>query len=302
MVGSNSVSRLPHATGHVTAVLRARQALGARLRELRKDARMDGAQFSAAAGWHRSKTSRIELGKQTPSENDLEVWCRVCDAVLALPDLVASLRNVEAQWTEWKRIAASGHARRQRRHVEIENRARLQRVYAPIVLPGLLQTENYARAVLRQCIRFLGTPDDLDAAVTARMQRREVLHKPRHRFILLADEAALYTTVGNDQVMAEQLRYLLDTAFDIPRLTFGVLPLTAEFTYLTTSFDLFDNRMVLIETTSAELTVVTATELELYEKLWKSLHRQAAYGEAARNLITTALERRGRREPGEPTI
>lgn len=253
---------------------------------------MDGRQFSSAAGWHWSKTSRIELGKQAPSEADLAAWCRICDAELALPDLIASLRNVEAQWAEWKRVAAAGHAQRQRRAIETESRAALQRVYAPIVLPGLLQTEAYARAVLHQCIQFLGTPDDLDEAVAARMQRQQVLCRSRHRFILLADEAALYTTVGDDAVMVNQLRHLLDIGFSNPRLLFGVVPLIAEFTYLTTSFDLFDDRMAVIETVSAELTIVPAGELALYEKIWRALHKQAAFGDAARGIITAALGRR----------
>ncbi|MFJ9367082.1 helix-turn-helix domain-containing protein [Nocardia sp. NPDC101769] len=276
----------------MTEVLRARVALGARLRELRKDARLDAVQLSSEAGWHKSKTSRIELGRQTPSESDLETWCEICDARLALPDLLATLRNVQAQWSEWKRIAAAGHSRRQRRQVEIESRAALQRTYAPVVLPGLLQTESYARAVLAQCIRFLGTPDDLDEAVSARMERKQVLLKPRHRFNLLADESALYTTVANSAVMVDQLQYLLDSAFDMPRVLFGIVPKEAEFTYITTSFDLFDNRLALIETVSAELTVVTATELALYERVWKALQAQAVYGRSARELINAAIRSR----------
>ncbi|UGT61401.1 hypothetical protein LTT61_30470 [Nocardia asteroides] len=62
---------------------------------------MDGRQLSTAAGWHWSKTSRIEHGKQLPSESDLAVWCQVCAAELKLPDLVAALRNVQTQWAEW---------------------------------------------------------------------------------------------------------------------------------------------------------------------------------------------------------
>lgn len=273
----------------MTEVLRARAALGARLRELRKDARLDGAQFSVLAGWNKSKTSRIELGRQTPNESDLEIWCQTCQAPLALPDLLASLRNVEAQWAEWKRIAAAGHSRRQRRQVDLEGRAALQRTYAPIVLPGLLQSEDYARAVLAQCIRFLGTPDDLEDAVAARMRRKEVLRRPRHKFVLLADEAALYKTVGGSSVMAAQLQDLLDSAFELPRVLFGIVPLKAEFTYLTTSFDLFDNRLALVETVSAELTVVTASELALYERVWRSLQGQAVYGERAKAIVAAAL-------------
>lgn len=275
----------------VSAADQARLVLGARLRELRKDARLDGRQFSSAAGWHWSKTSRIEHGKQSPSEDDVAVWCRVCDADLALPDLIAALRNVEAQWAEWKRVAATGHARRQRRGVELEGRTRLLRTYSVLLIPGLLQTEAYARAVLAQCIRFLGTHDDLEDAVAARMERQQLLRRGNHRVMTLIDEAALYTKVGDPATMAGQLRHLLDTAFDNPRLVFGVVPLGAEFIYTTTTFDLLDQRMALVETISAELTIKTPSELRYYEQAWAALHRQARYGEQAQEMIGIALRR-----------
>ncbi|MBO0880960.1 MAG: helix-turn-helix transcriptional regulator, partial [Mycobacterium sp.] len=156
----------------MTSVDRARQALGTRLRELRRDAGLNGRQFSTAAGWHWSKTSRIERGERQPSEADLTKWCQLCNAELALPDLLASLRNVQAQWAEWKRIASAGHSRRQRRGVELDARARTVRIYSPVVLSGLVQTEAYARAILSTCIEFLGTYDDINDAVTARLQRQ----------------------------------------------------------------------------------------------------------------------------------
>ncbi|MGW5726336.1 helix-turn-helix domain-containing protein [Nocardia beijingensis] len=271
---------------------RAKVALGARLRELRKDAGLDGRQLSTAAGWHWSKTSRIEHGKQMPSESDLAVWCRVCEAKLVLPDLVASLRNVRAQWAEWRRITATGHTRRQQRGQELESEARQLRIYNPTIVPGLLQTEPYARAVLAQCIGFLGTLDDLDTAVAARMARQDILRSGGTRVVVLVHEAALHTTLGDDKVTAGQLRHLLDVAFGNPRLGFGVVPLRAGFVYLSGSFHLFDRRQALIETASAELTITAPSELELYERLWDGLHSQAVYGDAARALIVRALERR----------
>lgn len=271
---------------------RAKAALGARLRELRKDAGLDGRQLSTAAGWHWSKTSRIEHGKQMPSESDLAVWCRVCDATLALPDLVASLRNVRAQWAEWRRITAAGHARRQQRGQEIESETRQLRIYNPTIVPGLLQTEDYARAVLAQCIGFLGTLDDLDTAVAARIERQAILRTGGTRVAVLVHEAALHTTLGDDAVTSAQLRHLLDIAFGNPRLHFGVVPLHAGFVYLSGSFHLFDRRQALIETASAELTITAPSELELYERLWAGLHGGAVYGDAARARITAALDLR----------
>ncbi|MEV0293199.1 helix-turn-helix transcriptional regulator [Nocardia sp. NPDC050710] len=274
----------------MTDVLRAKQGLGARLRELRKDAHLDGRQLSQAAGWHWSKTSRIEHGKQTPSENDVAIWCRVCDAELALPDLIASLRNVEAQWAEWKRIAATGHARRQLQSVDLMARTRLLRTYSSILIPGLLQTEDYARAVLRTCIDFLGTRDDLEEAVAARMERQRALRQGPIKTMMLVDQAALLTTVGDREVVRGQLEHLLSSAFGNPRLVFGVIPTGAVFIYTTTSFDLWEHTMVQVETISAELTVTTPSELAYYEKAWAALHRQARYGDQAKALITAALK------------
>lgn len=271
---------------------RAKAALGARLRELRRDAGLDGRQLSTAAGWHWSKTSRIEHGKQMPSESDLAVWCQVCDATLALPDLVATLRNVRAQWAEWRRITATGHTCRQQHGQEIESRARQLRIYNPTIVPGLLQTEPYARAVLAQCIGFLGTLDDLDTAVEARMARQNILRSGTTRVVVLIHEAALHTTLGNDEVTAGQLRHLLEGAFGNPRLCFGVVPLRAAFVYLSGSFHLFDRRQALIETASAELTITAPSELELYERLWNGLHGHAVYGDSAHALINSALESR----------
>ncbi|MGV9741433.1 helix-turn-helix domain-containing protein [Nocardia farcinica] len=271
---------------------RAKVALGARLRELRRDAGLDGRQLSTAAGWHWSKTSRIENGKQMPSEADLAVWCRVCDAPLALPDLVAALRNVRAQWAEWRRITATGHTRRQQRGREIESDTRALRIYNPTIVPGLLQTEDYARAVLAHCIGFLGTPDDLDTAVAARMARQDILRAGGTRVAVLLHEAALHTTLGDHDIMAGQLRHLLDTAFGNPRLSIAVVPLRAPFVYLSGSFHLFDRRQALIETASAELTITAPSELELYERLWSGLCGHAVTGDAARVLIAAALAER----------
>jgi transcriptional regulator with XRE-family HTH domain len=272
----------------VNDVARGRQALGARLRELRKDAGLNGRQLSAAAGWHWSKVSRFETGERTPSESDLATWCRICGAEYALPDLVASLRNLRAQWLEWKRVTAGGHARRQRRGVKLDTDAHAVRLYSAVLVSGLLQTEAYARAVLSTCIGFLGTFDDLDAAVAARMERGRALRRGRTKFSVLLHEPVLYTQVGDDETRDRQLRHLLEIGFGNPRLVVGIVPTNYRFVYTTTSFALYDARLALVETLSAELSVTTPSELVLYEKAWDGLRHQAAYGDDARELISRA--------------
>ncbi|WP_169811196.1 Scr1 family TA system antitoxin-like transcriptional regulator, partial [Nocardia amamiensis] len=138
----------------MTAVNDAKRDLGARLRELRRAARLNGQQLAGLAGWHPAKVSRVERGHQIPSEDDIRAWCELTGAVLHIPDLIASVRNVRAAYLEWQRIAASGLTRRQQQSLEIEGAARLVRGWENELVPGLLQTEPYARAVLSVCIDF----------------------------------------------------------------------------------------------------------------------------------------------------
>lgn len=274
----------------MTGVDRARQALGARLKEIRKDAGLNGRQLSAAAEWHWSKISRIENGQRTPSPADIELWCSICDAGLAVPDLIAALRNVEAQWGEWKRMTAAGHAQRQRRGVDLDARARRVRSYGGVILPGLLQTEPYARAALSTCIEFLGTHDDLDAAVEARLQRQKALTEGSTSFTILVHESVLHMTVGGPRIMHDQLWHLLEVGVGNPRLIFGIVPLGYQFVYTTTGFIIYDERMALVDTISAELTVTAPTELVLYEQAWAGLVEQAVYGDAAKAAIRAAQQ------------
>ncbi len=143
--------------------------------------------------------------------------------------------------------------------------------------------------MLSTCIDFLGTLDDLDDAVAARLARQRALREGRTQFVVLIHEPVLYMRVGNDDVMAKQLQHLLDVGFGNPRLILGVIPTDYEFVYTTTGFVVYDARMVLVETISAELTVSTPSELTYYEKAWDGLRRQAVHGDDARALIELAL-------------
>ncbi|MFB9834784.1 helix-turn-helix domain-containing protein [Actinoallomurus acaciae] len=94
-----------------TPAQQAREAFGARLRELRKDARLTGRALAAAAGWHEAKVSKIEHGRQPPSETDLSAWCEHCGCADQLPDLVATVRHIEAMYVEWRREMRTGQRR-----------------------------------------------------------------------------------------------------------------------------------------------------------------------------------------------
>jgi len=287
---------LPICRHDVTTVQQARLNLGIRLRELRRDAGLNGVRLAQLTGWDNSKVSRIEHGKQTPTEDDIRVWCAHTHATLHVPDLIASVRNIEAAWAEWRRIVGAGHARRQLEAIEQENRTGLVRAFEPLMVPGMLQTREYARAVLATCIGFVEGTDDLEAALVARLERQQVLREGIHRFHYLLSEQVLYTTVGNDSVMSGQLDRLLEV-MGLSRLVLGIVPRTAALIYTTHSFTMYDGRLTQVETISAELTVTQPRELYFYEKAFAALAKQAVVGAAARALIEAALEQRGSPSP-----
>ncbi|MFC4128989.1 helix-turn-helix domain-containing protein [Nocardia rhizosphaerae] len=276
-------------------VNQAREALGLQLRELRRDADLTARRLASIAGWHESKVSRIEYGKQTPSEADLRAWCEHTGHISELPDLIAALRNIEAAYMEWKRVLGIGTRRRQKMSVKLEGGARTIRWYEPTIVPGLLQTAEYAAGILSKIISFYEIPDDLADGVAARMERQRVLYKGDRRFSFIIAEQVLHTTVGDDQVMLGQFDRLL-TVMSLPRVVLGIVP--AAMTYngpATNGFSIFDQHLVQVETVTAELSVKQPREIALYERMFAVLNEQAVFGERARELISNAAQCRHQR-------
>ncbi|WP_280315735.1 helix-turn-helix domain-containing protein [Nocardia abscessus] len=276
----------------------AREALGQRLREIRRDAGISGRELASREGWHESEVSRIEHGRNTPSSDDIRAYCNHCRAHEQLPDLLATLHNIDAAYLEYRRLLSAGVKRGQQLYAKLEAEAKLIRTYDPQIIPGLLQTAEYAEAKLRSVIEFYHLPNDLDAGVSKRIERQQVLYRRDHRFHFVISERSLYTTVGDDDVMRGQLDRL-HSIIGMPRVTFGIVPLTAEAKVVLENFTMFDNRMVKVEGHTAELTIAQPREVALYGRAFDVLSHQSVTGKQARYLITSALERRtGAARPG----
>ncbi|RUL92314.1 MULTISPECIES: DUF5753 domain-containing protein [Micromonospora] len=107
----------------------------------------------------------------------------------------------------------------------IEREARSLRSYQPLVLPGLLQTERYARALFGSAGQY--TPDDIERLVAARMSRQSVLSGDAPPWLTaVIDEGALRRSVGGPEVMRQQVESLAATA-DLPHVRVHVVPLSA---------------------------------------------------------------------------
>jgi transcriptional regulator with XRE-family HTH domain len=267
----------------------AREALGQRLREIRKDARLTGRGLAELTGWPGSKISKIEYGKQPPSEDDLRIWCQVCETPDQLPDLLATVRDIEAMYVEWRRMLRAGIKRRQEKSIRIEGETRAFRWYEPVIIPGLLQTAEYAAAIMMHVANFYEIPDDVGISVATRMERQQILYRGDHRFHFVIAQQALKTTVGDHAIMTAQLDRLM-TVQSMPRVSLGILPEHAAYKVPTNQFIIFDDRLVNVETISAELAITQPREVFLYVRSFNQLARQSVYGKDARALIGTALE------------
>jgi hypothetical protein len=138
-------------------------------------------------------------------------------------------------------------------------------------------------------VNFFEIPDDIDAGVAARMERQQFLYRGDRRYNVVLGEQALHTNIGGPDVMRGQLDRLL-ASISLPRLNLGIIPMRSLYhVWPGNAFIMFDDRMVMVETYSAELTVTQPRELALYAKAFALLHRSAVYGRPARDLIAKAL-------------
>jgi hypothetical protein len=167
------------------------------------------------------------------------------------------------------------------------------RVYQPWVVPGLFQTAEYARSLLKSITEFRDIPNDVDEAVTARLRRRRVLTTGGHTFAFIIEQCVLDYAIGSAEVMAGQLRHLLDV-MTLPSVSFGVIPSSAPRPmWAVEGFTIYDTTQVHVELLTANVTVTSPSELTTYFKAFDELSALAVYGTEARELITNALEALG---------
>jgi transcriptional regulator with XRE-family HTH domain len=273
-----------------STIHQAREAFGHRLRDLRRDAALTGRGLADLAGWHSSKVSKIEYGKQAPSEDDIRIWCRLCRADDQADNLIAAVRDIEAMYVEWRRRLRTGTRARQEKSQSLESDTQLMRWFEPVLVPGLLHTAEYAAEVLRRVVEFYEIPDDIEAGVSARMARQQILYERGHTFHFVMAQQALRTQVGGPEVMIGQLDRLL-SVMSMPRVRLGILPADVPYLAPSNQFIMFDDRLVHVEAVTAELSVTQPREIALYARTFALHAGRARYGDRARALIMDELAR-----------
>jgi transcriptional regulator with XRE-family HTH domain len=268
----------------------AREALGARLRELRKDAGLNGKQLAQTLQWQATKVSRIELGKQTPTEDDVRAWLAACGATDQQSSLIAQLRGLELAYATWQRQLRTGTRDRQRQIAAIEAETDLVRGFEPATVPGLFQTREYARHIMAQSIAVHEITDDLEDGLQARMERQEILYRPGRRFHFVLSEAAVRNLLCPPDVLMGQIERLIASA-TLPNVALGVIPFTARLPKSPVhGFWIYGTQLVTVETFAAELSLTQPEEIELYGKIFTLMKDVALYGKAARALMLNVLD------------
>ena len=189
----------------MTPSLRARTALGETLRKARLDAGMTGKELTAklGRGWGQPKVSKLETGRQLPSEEDLLAWA---DVTGANPDeLGALLGRARHEYSTYKAMFAEdgSAAALQDAVAAAEYAAKVIASYQPMLIPGFLQTPDYARTLLSLPGGPLdsgATPDDIGRMIASRMRRSAILYEPGRQITLLMEKAHFGT--GSHQLMS----------------------------------------------------------------------------------------------------
>lgn len=278
-----------------SAVQEVRKSLGRRLREIRRAAGFTTARAMAArAGWHESKSSRIENGVAVPSEDDIRVWTRVCGAEDQADELIALARGVEELYVDWKRLERPGLKRVQESVLPLYEKTHRFRFYQSWVVPGLLQTPDYTRTVLETVASLRESSGDVSEAVAVRAARQRILHTGGRRFAFLVEEWVLRTVIGDASVMAAQLAQLVARA-SLPSVSLGVIPMGVPRgnAWPTESFSIYDDDQVGVELVSAHLNVRQPGGITEYVRAFSELAAIAVYGAPARKLITSAVDALG---------
>jgi transcriptional regulator with XRE-family HTH domain len=276
--------------GTTSNVEEARRALGKRLRELRQMAGLTGVDLAESLSWVGSKVSKIETGKQTPTDQDIRAWTTATGTKDQAEALLTALHNLELQHAEWQRLLRAGLKSHQLTLSQQDEKTTLFRGFENTAVPELMQTAEYARARFADALRMHKVPNDINEAVKQRMQRQEMLYRPDKRFHFVITESVLrYRLVATD-VMLGQLDRLLAIA-SMRTIKLGVIPFTTRYVADPRhGFWLLDDDLVRVETYSAELNLRQPEEVELYSRIFEQHAAIASYGQAARGIIGRVLQ------------
>jgi transcriptional regulator with XRE-family HTH domain len=276
-----------------------RRRLAAELRQLREAKGRSGESVANALRWSPSKISRYERAKTGLRPKEVERLLDYYGVGGAHRELLLALAQDASQKGWWEEYAESLPEDYQQ-FIGLEHEATSVAVWHVDVVPGLLQTEGYARHIINSYDRVEPTaPSQVTRLVRVRLRRQQALDRPALKISVVLDESVLLRRIGPDLVMYEQLQRLAKEC-ERPNLTMHVLPLDGTHTVIGESFVLFGfeagGDAVLQDVVSTEMMrsgfiVEGERETHLHRVAFRTLTEAALSPEESKQLILDMAER-----------
>jgi transcriptional regulator with XRE-family HTH domain len=260
--------------------------LASALRDARRAAGLTGERLAARCGISQSKISKIETGKVLATITDVE---RILNALGTSQDHTAELMALaRLANTEFQSVRASlkrGLHQKQRELAALEADTLHIRFFLPLMITGLLQTPEYARASMANF------PGDHPQAIAKRLDRQAALYNPAKRFTFILTEAAVRWQLCEPQVMAVQMGRLASLS-ELPNIRLGVIPLDS---YVPdgplNTFTVYDDRIATAETFGGVIMMREPRDITYHLELFTFFERYAATGDKVRALLESYAQR-----------
>lgn len=262
-------------------------ALSRTLRDLRDGAGLRQVEVAARAGYSQALIARFETGRQVPRPDQVE---KLCDVYGAHDDArgraVAMARDARAGIE--RVVMHRDVAPAQKRINRIAETALVERTFSPSVLPGLLQSPAYCRALFLSEPNL--SPESAEEAARERLRGQSTLETDREYGFLLP-EGALGWSLLPPADMANQMDQLA-AASRRPNVTFGVVPWGRQAAAIPiNSFTLFDERLVIVGTTTRVAYLTVRTDLDAYLSLYDRIASFAVFDDDARAILSQVADR-----------
>lgn len=250
------------------------------LRDARKAAGLTGERLAARCGISQSKISKIETGKVLPSATDVE---RILTALGVSgersADLMALARLANTEFQGVRASLQRGLHQKQRELAALEADSQHIRFFLPLMITGLLQTPEYARASLANF------PGDHPQAIAKRLDRQATLYNPAKRFTFVLTEAAVRWQLCEPRVMAVQMGRLASLS-ELPNIHLGVIPLDR---YVPdgplNTFTVYDERIATAETFGGVIMMRDLRDINYHLELLAFFEGYAVFDDEVRALL-----------------
>ncbi len=274
-----------------------RQRLAADLKRLREAARLTQRDLAARLGVSQPKVAHIESAQRSARPEDVAEWGRTVGQLPEqVAELVARAERAQADVVNWRRElqAAGGLPGIQREVAALERRAGTIRIYHPLLIPGLLQTAEYARQVFVQGDE---ARSDVGEAVRTRLERQAILFQPGKRFEFLVYEGALCWRVGSPSVQAAQLDRIRQVA-TLANVYMGIVPMDVQANvwrdhglYMVDDVADEGDALVIVELLCRNVTFTEPEMVEAYREAFRRLQGVAATGATAMAILDRLIAR-----------